>query len=112
MSTDNGYAGGSSGRVTMKDVYDIVGGLDKKFDLFKDHVQTVTVDHERRLTEQRALADAGSARLDKVEQKVGELRDEHNVARGHVKALSWIAGGLATAFCGFGAVGLAHALHW
>ncbi len=112
MSSNTGYDGGSSGRVTMKDVYDIVGGLDKKMDDLKDNVQTVTVSHEHRLTELETTATAAAAIASANSRDLQVLRDEHNVARGHVKALAWIAGGLGTIFCGFGALGLAHALHW
>lgn len=110
--TGNGYSGGSSGRVTMKDVYDVVGRLETKVDGLGSSMQQVTVDHEHRLTEQATLQAGTQQQVDRLTDSVQLLRDEHNVARGHVRSITWIAGALGTTFCGLGAYGLAHVLHW
>ena len=112
MTTGNGYDGGSSGRVTLKDVYDIVGGVADKVERLADNVTALTITHEHRLTglEQRTVA--VESKVDSAGKDLASLRTEHDVAKGHIHALAMIGGVVVTAFCGIGGVALAHALHW
>ena len=103
------------GRATVKQVYDAVGETRKelgdKIDGLADHLDAVVVAHEHRLTAQESKTTEHEGRLSSVESLLGTLRDEHNVARGHVRAYAVIGGVLATLLAGGLAEALVAAVH-
>ena len=102
----------TGGRATLRDVIEISGRVEKKVDDLTAALGNYAVSHEHRFTDLEADNRESKRRLTDVEDDVSTLKTEHAVAKGHVKALAYIAGGVLTLLAGVGGVGIAHAFGW